>query len=94
MQLTQRIPSYPLSQAPRRAPTPPRALPPAPATLPTAIAILADKAPGSVDAPIWAVVGGAVVVTAAALLLASGLKGGTEAADQIFERDRKSGRRR
>lgn len=42
----------------------------------------------------WAVVGGAVVVTAAALLLASGLKSGTEAADQMFERDRKSGRRR
>ena len=82
------------TQAPaRRAPAPPRAHP-LTTTLPSAIALLADTAPGSVDAPVWAVAVGAAVVTAGALLLASGLKGGTEAADQMFDRDRKSGRRR
>ena len=41
-----------------------------------------------------AVIIGAVVVTAAALAIASGLKGGGDAAEEMFERDRKSGRRR
>jgi len=42
------------------------------------IATLAEAAskPGSVDAPVWAIAVGAVVVTAGALLLASGLKPG------------------
>jgi hypothetical protein len=37
---------------------------------------LAEGAPGSVDAPVWAIALGAVVVTAGALLLTAGLKPG------------------
>lgn len=55
-----------------------RRVPCASALPPHLIATLADAAakPGSVDAPVWAIAVGAVVVTAGALLLASGLKPG------------------
>ena len=71
-----------LTQASRpaaRSPAPRRTAPPTPAALPpqliTTLAEAASK-PGSVDAPVWAIAVGAVVVTAGALLLASGLKPG------------------
>jgi hypothetical protein len=49
----------------------------------------AEKAPGTVDAPIWAIVVGAVVVTAASFALSAGLKSGTDAASQMQKRDAK-----
>lgn len=49
---------------------------------------LAAVAPGTVDAPIGAVIGGAVVVTAGALLLTVALKPGIEASEKMQERDR------
>lgn len=62
---------------------------------PNVIIDIAEKAaPGSVDAPIGAIIGGAVLVTAASLLLSLGLKPGTDAAIKMQERDAKSGRYR
>jgi len=78
-------------QPARRAAPTPAALPPA---LLNAVATLAAAAPGDVDAPVGAVVVGALVVTAASLLLVQGLKPGTDAAEKIFDRDSKTGRRR
>lgn len=57
-------------------------------------ATLAEAKPGEVDAPFGAIALGAVVVTGASLLLAQGLRGGGDAAEKIFERDSKTGRRR
>lgn len=50
---------------------------------------IAEAAPGTVDAPIGAIVIGAVVVTALSFLVSSGLKSGTEAAEQMQSRDKK-----
>lgn len=50
--------------------------------------------PGSVDAPIGVIIGAAVVVTIASLLSGYLLKPGADAAEKIFERDAKSGRKR
>lgn len=57
-------------------------------------ATLAEVKPGEVDAPFGAIAFGAVVVTGASLLIAQGLQSGGNAAEKIFERDSKSGRRR
>jgi hypothetical protein len=54
------------------------------------IAEVADKAAyGSVDAPIGAIVGGAVVVTALMLGISWGLKPGIEASEKMQARDKK-----
>ncbi|PSC75504.1 Small-conductance mechanosensitive ion channel [Micractinium conductrix] len=45
--------------------------------------------PGEVDAPISAIIIGAVVVTALSFAVSFGLKGGTDASIQMQERDRK-----
>lgn len=84
-------PSPPPTLQPGRRAAPARALP---QPLITALTTLADAAPGDVDAPVGAVVVGALVVTAASLLIVQGLKPGTDAAEKIFDRDSKTGRRR
>ncbi|PRW51054.1 hypothetical protein C2E21_5610 [Chlorella sorokiniana] len=73
--------------AARRAPVAPRAF--APMEIVQLAADAAEKAPGTVDAPIWAIVVGAVVVTAASFALSAGLKSGTDAASQMQKRDAK-----
>ena len=72
----------------RAAAPPPRALP---AQLLADLAEAAAK-PGSVDAPIGAIVVGAVVVTAASFAVSFGLKPGADAAAAMAERDARSGR--
>ena len=89
-----------LAPAARRSPRsaaarPAAALPPAVVSnLFSVAATLAEAKPGEVDAPFGAIALGAVVVTGASLLLAQGLRGGGDAAEKIFERDSKTGRRR
>lgn len=73
--------------APRRAAR--RAVMLPKASLATEVLQLAAATPGTVDAPVWAIVGGAVVVTAGMLLLAQGLKPGVEAAEKMQARDKK-----
>lgn len=55
----------------------------------TDVAQIAEAAPGSVDAPIWVIVGGAVVVTVGSLLASLLLKSGTDASIEMQDRDRK-----
>jgi len=57
-------------------------------------ATLAEAKPGDVDAPFGVIALAAVVVTGASLVIAQGLQGGGDAAQKIFERDSKTGRRR
>ncbi|KAL4854289.1 hypothetical protein ACK3TF_004979 [Chlorella vulgaris] len=74
-------------QMPRRA----RAVAPR-AMLPDMVATIADAAaaaPGSVDAPIGAIVLGAIVVTGLSFAVSAGLKPGTDAAIEIQKRDAK-----
>jgi len=57
-------------------------------------ATVAEAKPGDVDAPFGAIALAAIVVTGASLLVAQGLQSGGSAAEKIFERDSKTGRRR
>ena len=57
-------------------------------------ATLAEAKPGDVDAPFGVIALAAVVVTGASLVIAQGLQGGGDAAQKIFDRDSKTGRRR
>lgn len=83
------------SQRPAVPAAPAAALPPAVVDrLFSVAATLAEAKPGEVSAPFGAIALGAVVVTGASLLIAQGLKSGGDAAEKIFERDSKSGRRR
>jgi hypothetical protein len=55
--------------------------------------LLAEGAPGTVDAPLPVVAGAAILVSAAALLVFTfGLKPGTDAAIEMQQRDARSGR--
>ena len=85
----------PAARRSARSSTAAAALPPAVVgNLFSVAATLAEAKPGEVDAPFGAIALGAVVVTGASLLLAQGLRGGGDAAEKIFERDSKTGRRR